>query len=298
MTPSKHPYYYSHHHHRTDNFGTTPSPPSSLLPPRRTRPPSLSLLQFSIHDGLLGRRVSDASANPEPNAPNINTNAKAGNDKNGEDEGDSSIPIRSRNASTCSHRSSNRSRSNLLLSDSEISVLDLGPSLGREVDGALGSCRSGSRAASLPVPGVRVGVSRRLCSSSSGGDGLAGPSHDAGDAGDGEKKGRYMDVEGRECDYGYGYGYEIDDDDDEGAVGQRPVLLLPCDGDGVDSNDAHGDHDGHAPAPAQGREHDNEHEHGTISSPLLVPLKTTRKAKRGGSWSKAFGSEVFTTYYV
>lgn len=169
-------------------------------------------------------------------------------------------------------------------------MLDLGPSLGREIDGTIATAGSrwGSRSASLQVPGVHVGVPRRLCSSSSGGDGLSGLSHDAGDAGGGEKKGRYMDVEGRECDYDYGYGYEIDDDN-EGAVGQRPVLVLPCDGDDVDNNDAHGDHDGYAPAPAQGREHDNEHEHGTISSPLLVPLKTTRKAKRGVSWSKAFG---------
>ena len=294
MTPSKHPCYYNHHHHhhhRTDNFSTTPSPPSSLLPPRRTRPPSLSLLQFNIHDELLGRRVSDASANTDANDPIVNTNTKASNDNNGEDDGDSNIPIRSRNASTCSHRSSNRSRSNLLLSDSEISVLDLGPSLGREIDGTVATAgsRSGSRSASLQVPGVRVGMPRRLCSSSSGGDGLSGLSHDAGDAGDGEKKGLYMDVQGRECDYGYGYGYAIDDDDDEGTVGQRPVLVLPCDGDGVDNNDAHGDHDGYAPAPAQGREQDNGHEHGTISSPLLVPLKTTRKAKRGVSRSKAFG---------
>lgn len=171
-------------------------------------------------------------------------------------------------------------------------MLDLGPSQGPEVDGAgagaaVGS-RSGSRSASLQVPGIRVGVSRRFCSSSSGGDG-------DGDAGNGEKKGRYTDVEGRECayGYGYGYGYEIDDDHegDDGVGGQHPVLVLPCDGDAVD-NDAHGGHDGYAPAPApapaHGHGHDND-EHGTISSPLLVPLKTTRKAKRGVSWSKAFG---------
>ena len=67
------------------------------------------------------------------------------------------------------------------------------------------------------------------------------------------------------------------------------MLVLP-DGDAVD-DDAPG-HDGYAAAPAQGRgrgHDDNEHEHGTISSPLLVPLKTSRKAKRGVSWSKAFG---------
>lgn len=295
MTPSKHPYYYNNHHHhhhrRTDNSCTTPSPPSSLLPPRRTRPPSLSLLQFNIHE-LQSRRVSEASANGDANDP-ISTNTKAGDDN--ENEGD--VPIRSRNTSTCSHRSSNRSRSNLLLSDSEISVLDLGPSLGPEVDGAGAGpgSRSGSRSASLQVPGIRVGVSRRFCSSSSGCDGLSqlGDDVGVGDAGgDGEKKGRYTDVEGRDCDYGYRYGYEIDDDEGVGVGGQQhPVLVVPCDGDAVD-DDAHGGHDGYAPAPApahgRGRGHDND-EHGTISSPLLVPLKTTRKAKRGVSWSKAFG---------
>ena len=188
MTPSKNPYFYNHHQQRS----TTPSPPPSLLPPRRTRPPSLSLLQFNIHDELLGRRVSDASASANTDANDTNT--KAVNDS--ENEGDDvSIPIRSRNTSTCSYRSSNRSRSNLLLSDSEISVLDLGPSLGREVDGpsaaASGSgSRSGSRSASLQVPGVRFGfgVSRRLCSSSSGrGDGLSrlGDDDDGVGGGDG-----------------------------------------------------------------------------------------------------------------
>lgn len=162
-------------------------------------------------------------------------------------------------------------------------MLDLGPSLGPEVDGAGAGpgSRSGSRSASLQVPGIRVGVSRRFCSSSSGCDGLSRLGDDVG-VGD----------EGRDCDYGYRYGYEIDDDDEGvGVGGQHPVLVIPCDGDAVD-DDAHGGHDGYAPAPAhrrgRGRGHDND-EHGTISSPLLVPLKTTRKAKRGVSWSKAFG---------
>lgn len=184
-------------------------------------------------------------------------------------------------------------------------MLDLGPSLGPpEVDGAgagLG-VRPGSRSVSgsagsgsLQVPGVRrPGLMRRLCSSSSGFSGLSGDSGD-GYAGDGEgvgvtvdKKGRYKDVEGRDCDYGYGSGYDYEIGD-EGA-GQHPVLTLPCD-DGVD--DAHADAEAHGHAHGRGRGHDNEHEHEdrdnevTVSSPLLVPLKTSRKAKRGVSWSKA-----------
>lgn len=321
---------HSNHDHHSRHFDpdifTTPSLPQFLpLPlPKQTRTPSPSLLlKYNVYDELRvqgtatsttpalkrGKSISTSTTLPpltstSPLLPPPAITIDASDDTTSsprpksKDE-DENAPARAR-------------RRAQLLSDSEISVLDLGPSCCREV-----SVSDGAGVVSESKTEVRLrededkelqfqagydgyeedvikggfrldSFSAGSVPSSVGGEDDRGDTDGAGknsaslDAGVGTAKKRRFDEfdtddHGNDSRY-FGIGHEGDGIDVGAGAGDHQFTFSRTRRDGMDVALGHGQRQGHG-FGARNRKV-------TITSPLLLPLKTTRRARRGVSWSR------------
>lgn len=194
---------------------------------------------------------------------------------------------------TQEQRTSNRRHS--ILSDSEISVLDLGPSLSPTVS-------TTGDAEGVPAPSLSVGMEMSPvgCDADGAEDGPVGGFREVFEG----KEKRGLEIFGRlgvdgaddgadywgygyghGCRYGYGHGhghecggegyYRYGGCSPDGASAPNPLFVrLERDGSRMASHEhRHGHRHG------QGREHTKRDQKMNVSSPVLRPLRTTRKDK-------------------
>lgn len=323
MSPSKHDH---HSRHFDPDFFTTPSLPQFLplpLPSRtRTSSPSL-LLKYNVYDELraqttatsttpaLKRSKSTSTSTTLP--PFTSTSPLLPPPAITIDANDDTKPSpRSKSKDEDENARARARRRAQLLSDSEISVLDLGPSFCREV--SVGDSASVVHESKADVRlredegselqfhvgydgneedvikgGFRLGSfsAGSVPSSVGGEDGhgdidVAGKNSASLDAGVGTAKKRRFDEfdtddHGNDSRY-FGQGHEGDSIDVGAGAGNHQFTFSRTRRDGMDVALGHGQRRGHG-FGARNRKV-------TITSPLLLPLKTTRRARRGISWSR------------
>lgn len=322
MSPSKHDH---HSRHFDPDFFTTPSLPQFLplpLPSRtRTSSPSL-LLKYNVYDELraqttatsttpaLKRSKSTSTSTTLP--PFTSTSPLLPPPAITIDASDDTKPSPRSKSKDEDENTRARARRAQLLSDSEISVLDLGPSFCREVSvgdsaGVVHESKADVRLREdedselqfhvgydgneedVTKEAFRLGsFSAGSVPSSVGGEDGQGDIDGAGknsaslDAGVGTAKKRRFDEfdtddHGNDFRY-FGQGHEGDSIDVGAGAGDHQFTFSRTRRDGMDVALGHGQRRGHG-LGARNRKV-------TITSPLLLPLKTTRRTRRGISWSR------------